>query len=392
VVSDIAAVEDVDQEDKILSVPQPAEISPAPTGPSRRRKHWPEVLALAACLALLVGLSVWFFGPTMGEPVLAGIQGVDVSIERGTEFVPAANGIRLQPADVLRVGTNDTATIVFGRENTRIELRASTQLKVLSWGKGKRFELREGRIEATVAPQPKEQPMVWQTAQAEATVVGTEFILSKSDDSTRCEVMQGTVKLTSKSSGQSIQLTNSQYAVAAPGIELKAEQLPEGRGNILREYWLDIGGNNVGELTRHTNYPNKFSGLEYVSRFAGPTDWAINYGARFQGYLYPPKTGLFTFWITAKESAQLWLSPDEGPERAEMIASLHISAPSEYWDTYPWQKSDPIKLVAGRKYYIEVLHKADDKRGDHCSVAWQPPGAKREVISGQFLSPFKPKK
>src|SRR5207253_7864628 len=77
VVSDIAVVEDVDQEQKILPIPRPAEASSVGARPGRRRRHWPEVLALAACLVLLVGLSVWFFGPTMGEPVLAGIQGVD---------------------------------------------------------------------------------------------------------------------------------------------------------------------------------------------------------------------------------------------------------------------------------------------------------------------------
>jgi len=38
-----------------------------------------------------------------------------------------------------------------------------------------------------------------------------------------------------------------------------------------------------------------------------------------------------------------------------------------------------------------VLHTASATDGDHCSVAWQPPGGQREVIPGEFLSPFNTK-
>jgi hypothetical protein len=47
-------------------------------------------------------------------------------------------------------------------------------------------------------------------------------------------------------------------------------------------------------------------------------------------------------------------------------------------------------LVAGRRYYIEVLHKAGPGR-NHLSVTWKRPDNRFEVISGEYLSPFKPK-
>ena len=363
------------------------------SSPRRLRLLWnrPVVLALAASIILLLSLSFWLFGPTMGQPMLADVQGVDVYIQRGTEFVPAAIGMTLQSADILHIGTNASATIAFGAEPTRMIVRHDTELKILPWAKGKRFELRQGRIEGMVARQPKTRPMVWATSHAEATVVGTEFALETATNATRLEVVEGQVKLTSLDSGQTIQLTNSQYAIAAPGRELKTQPLPYGRGTILREYWSNLEGNNVGELTLHTNYPDQPSGHDFVSRLASPTNWGRNSGARFRGYLYPSKTGVYTFWITAKESAQLTLSSDEDPDHAELIASLHQSAAPGDWDKYPWQKSDPIRLQAGRKYYLEVLHKADEQGGDHCSVAWQPPSGKREVIPGEFLSPLKHK-
>ncbi len=359
--------------------------------PERSRRTLPRpALALAACLALLLGLSIWLFHSINNEPTLAVATGTRVTIERSGQSLAAKDGLKLLSGDLLTTTTNGPSLITYGRENTRIVVTSDTELKLLNWREGKRFELRQGRIEATVAHQPKGQPMVWRTAQAEATVVGTELALESSAKTTRLEVLDGKVELSSRSNGQVVQVTNSQYAVAAAGIELKAQRFPLGRGTILREYWLGVEGVNVGKLTHHSNYPNKPNGREYLTSFAGPTNWGVNYGGRFSGYLHPPKTGVYTFWIAASHSAQLFLSSDEMPGHVEMVASLGQPAPLGEWEKYPWQKSDPITLQAGRKYYLEALHQASGNGGDYCSVAWQPPGGKREVISGEFLSPFKP--
>src|SRR6185369_10498087 len=53
----------------------------------------------------------------------------------------------------------------------------------------------------------------------------------------------------------------------------------------------------------------------------------------------------------------------------------------------PAQKSKPIKLEAGKKYYVEAVYK-EGSRGDHCSVGWQIPGGEIErPIAGSRLSP-----
>src|SRR5438477_680825 len=63
-------------------------------------------LALAAGIAVLLTLGVWFFGPTMGDPVLAEIRGTGTLIERRAEPLPTYKGIRLRASDVLRTGSN----------------------------------------------------------------------------------------------------------------------------------------------------------------------------------------------------------------------------------------------------------------------------------------------
>jgi ferric-dicitrate binding protein FerR (iron transport regulator) len=342
-----------------------------------------------AVAVLIVALCIWLFSATKNEPTLAVAKGTQITLERDGRSFPAQDGLKLMPGDMLKTSPTGAALITYGRENTRVIISTDTALKILSWKEGKHFELRQGRIEATVARQPHGQPMVWRTAQAKATVVGTELALEVATNTTTLEVLEGKVELTSRSNGQAIQLTNSQYVVAAAGKEMKAQPFPLGRGTILHEYWLGVEGVNVGKLTHDSNYPNKPSGREYLTNLAGPTNWGVNYGGRFSGYLHVPKTGVYNFWITGSHSAQLFLSSDETPEHAEMVASLGQPAPPGQWEKYPWQKSRPITLQAGRKYYIEALHKASGNGGDYCSVAWQPPAGRREVIPGEFLSPFR---
>jgi FecR protein/PA14 domain len=393
VVSDIAAVEGVDQDQKILPIPHPAENTLVPARPGRRRRHWPEVLALAACLALLVGLSIWYFGPTIGDPVLTGVQGVDVSIERGTEFVPASNGMRIQSGDVVRVGTNDTAAIAFGRENTRIDVRAGTELKLASLKKGKKFNLLSGTIQASVARQRPLWPMIVTTPNAEARVLGTRFTLTATTNRTRLDVAEGRVRFTRTSDGAAVKVGARHYAVVATGTELAA--LPQ-TGALLREIWTGIPGGDIRDLLEHPDYPAKPLHRDLLKTFETPAIETNNFGCRLVGYLHPPVTGDYTFWVVSGSDATFWLSPDDDPSRNVVVASApggllrKWNAPLGLGSGDVARPQSPkIPLVAGRCYFFQVLQKTVSG-SSHLAVAWQPPDGQREVISGEFLSPFKP--
>ena len=69
------------------------------------------------------------------------------------------------------------------------------------------------------------------------------------------------------------------------------------------------------------------------------------------------------------------------------IAFADGIAPGE-WTKTPSQQSAFLILTAGKRYYLEVGRTCGTNQ-DHLAVAWQPPGGQREVISGEFLSPFK---
>ena len=158
-------------------------------------------------------------------------------------------------------------------------------------------------------------------------------------------------------------------------------------GQILREWWSDISGTGINLLTDDPDYPDNPDGSDYLDRFEAPTDWADNYGTRVRGYLHPPVTGDYTFWIATDDNGELWLSTDEDPANKTMIANVPGWSNDYEWYKFPEQQSSTISLVEGQRYYVEVLQKEGGGL-DNIAVAWQIPGGTLEVIEGAFLSPY----
>jgi hypothetical protein len=159
-------------------------------------------------------------------------------------------------------------------------------------------------------------------------------------------------------------------------------------GTITREVWTSIGGNYVTDLTSHLFYPDSPNIREEIISFEGPVDWTDNYGTRIHGFLVPPETGSYTFWIASDDYSELWLSSDSNPANQTKIAEVIGWTSSRQWDRYPEQKSGSIMLTADQAYYIKALHK-EGTGGDNIAVAWRLEGSckGREVISGSYLCP-----
>ena len=120
--------------------------------------------------------------------------------------------------------------------------------------------------------------------------------------------------------------------------------------------WTGISGNSIANLMSGTNNlasaPNTSVRLDYL--LEGPTNIGDNYGSRMKGWLSPPITGDYLFWIASDDNGELWLSTDSDPANKILACNQPWSAPSRDWTRYPEQKSRPISLVAGRAYYYEV--------------------------------------
>jgi len=160
-------------------------------------------------------------------------------------------------------------------------------------------------------------------------------------------------------------------------------------GAITRDYWTGIDGNGVGLLTGDTRYPSSPTGSDTLSRLEAvdwndPTDsdtWADDYGQRIHGYLHAPATGSYTFWISGDDHCELWLSTDDSPQNRVRIAEVNGWTHHRVWNKYAGQKSATIDLVAGERYFLEVLHK-ENGGGDRVAVAWRKPGDASDPVNG----------
>lgn len=160
-------------------------------------------------------------------------------------------------------------------------------------------------------------------------------------------------------------------------------------GSILRESWTGISGTTISSLTSNSNYPNNPTARNQITSLEGPTNSADNYGTRIRGYIHPPASGSYTFWVAGDDNTELYLSTSDNPANSPRIAYVDAWTNSREWNKYSTQQSASINLTAGQKYYIEVLHK-EGSGGDNVAVAWQGPGISQQVIAGSYLSPFVP--
>ncbi|MCW1885838.1 PA14 domain-containing protein [Luteolibacter flavescens] len=173
-------------------------------------------------------------------------------------------------------------------------------------------------------------------------------------------------------------------AVAWQGPGITRTRIPGGnleypdsyRPALKREIWL---GNTT--ITPPATAPSSESQL---FTFKSSPNVADTYSDRVSGFLVPPATGSYTFWIASDDNSQLRISTDENPANAVQIASVANNTGVEAWDANASQKSAARTLVAGKRYYIEALHR-DGTGADHMAVAWEGPGITRRVIGNEYL-------
>lgn len=158
---------------------------------------------------------------------------------------------------------------------------------------------------------------------------------------------------------------------------------------LLLEFWDDIPGSSITSLINDPRFPDAPSSRSRLaSAFQTPTNVADNYGQKVSGFIVPPSTGNYVFWIASDDSSELRLSTDDQPNNLDLIASVPFFTSLGQWDKYPSQQSSEIPLVAGQRYYIEALMK-EGGGADHLTVRWQlPDGNIQEPIpSTQLVSP-----
>ena len=150
----------------------------------------------------------------------------------------------------------------------------------------------------------------------------------------------------------------------------------EKEGVLLEEIWEDVKGSDLASISGSKKFksqkPDQSSYLTSASSKDGIGD---NYIRRLHGYLCPPISGDYIFWIYSDDYSSLRINSNGmNPQGAKEILNV-TQAMSKTWDSN--RKSTKIKLAAGQKYHFEVIHK-EGNGADFVAVGWTLPDGKME--------------
>jgi uncharacterized delta-60 repeat protein len=184
------------------------------------------------------------------------------------------------------------------------------------------------------------------------------------------------------------------WALLAPAIQA-ADTLTFIPGELQRQVYTNLPGFQVADLVNSAKFPDHPDLVDVVNAFETPTDSGDLYGERLTGFLVPPVTGAYVFYVASDDQGALFLSPDINPANKVQIAFESGWNFPRNWasmganGTNSGSISSPIHLEAGQRYYVEALHK-EAMGGDNFGVAWQlpgeaPPANGSPPISGQYL-------
>lgn len=162
-----------------------------------------------------------------------------------------------------------------------------------------------------------------------------------------------------------------------------------GTGGLTMERWDGVGGVSVNlvPIYRPADSTQIIPDFEI---YPGATNSGHNYGVRVRGYLTPQVSGAYVFSVAGDDNASFRIAPDEHSYNAQIVAfHTGYTAPRQ-WTKYASQRSAPIQLVAGQRYYVEANVK-EATGDDNLAVGWNLPGQHHlppVVIPGAVLSPI----
>ena len=163
----------------------------------------------------------------------------------------------------------------------------------------------------------------------------------------------------------------------------------QGQG-LFEELFAGLPGILLGDLTNAPVFPHYPTSSNILSGFFElPGGLGGDFGIRLRGQLVAPATGSYTFWIASDDESALYLSTDDQPANKRLIGSVAQWTATRSWEEQPSQKSSPIYLVSGRRYYLETLMKQNGG-GYNLAVRWQlPNGTLEEPIPTSRFIPYR---
>jgi hypothetical protein len=147
-------------------------------------------------------------------------------------------------------------------------------------------------------------------------------------------------------------------------------------GVLLEEIWENVKGSDLASISGSKKFKSqKPDQSSYLTSAISKDGIGDNYIRRLHGYLHPPISGDYIFWIYSDDYSSLRINSNGmNPQGAKEILNV-TQAMSKTWDSN--RKSTKIKLTAGQKYHFEVIHK-EGSGADFVAIGWTLPDGKME--------------
>ena len=155
-------------------------------------------------------------------------------------------------------------------------------------------------------------------------------------------------------------------------------------GQVEVRYYDNLDGAEIDTMTASAKFPDNPDEVGTLTSLEDPENRAEYYGSFVRGFIEPPATGEYRFYISGNDQAEFWLSPTDSPDDADLLAMTPAWTYVNEFDKYSSQTSPYISLESGKRYYFKVLQK-EGFGSDHFAVAWEGPGISQQVIGSSHI-------
>jgi predicted esterase len=151
--------------------------------------------------------------------------------------------------------------------------------------------------------------------------------------------------------------------------------------------WHDVPGAQITDTLATSDLARAPDETLPVARMEFQPGFKDKYACSITGLITAPVTGGYIFHIAARDSGVLFLSTDETPAKRRYIAETPAATDLHNYRAYSAQTSEAIPLVAGKRYFIQVVGKSGPGPGG-ISIAWNlPNGVFQGPIPADRFSP-----
>lgn len=162
-------------------------------------------------------------------------------------------------------------------------------------------------------------------------------------------------------------------------------------GFLLRESFDFAVDTSQLELEDDDSYPLNPRAQKLIEGFPVLKDQSEHRsGYRYRGYVKPTVSGTYTFHLSCNDEGTLHISTDDKElNKVRLIDSVVA-------DGYQYQYTDSVAvdLVAGQKYYLELVQEIgsrnnkNDRSNGRIYLAWSRSDMSQEIVPGECLYPY----